>query len=453
MIVPRTRLIILFAAIALPCALTGAVFPAWFEPAMGVIVLFALIAAIDAFLSRLVFNGVEVEFPRVVRLSRDKKGTVEFRIRNVRGKKMVVRVGLASPDELVFENEQFWAEVPAGHDYASYAWTCTGLARGCFRFERCYLETASPLRFWSFRRSPAISMDVRVYPNPAREKKALAALFLNRGLYGVHAHRQVGQGREFEKLREYVYGDSYDRISWKATARRRRPVTKVFQIEKTQEVYVIVDASRLSARCIEESTPKQTLPAGRRPETMLESFINTALIMGMVARHQGDLFGLLSFDHRVKSFIKAGSGKAHFNVCRDSLYQLAPQTVNPDYDDLFTFIGQRLRRRALLIFLTSLDDPVLVESFVKKTGLIDHKHLVLVNMLKPAGVHGLFSRPAIESLDDVYKDLGGHITLHNLQEVRKMLRLRGIHFSILPHEMFCTEIVSQYMSVKQRQLI
>ena len=93
-----------------------------------------------------------------------------------------------------------------------------------------------------------VQSEIRVYPNLLSERKSLAALFLNRGAFGVHAQRQVGKGRDFEKFREYVPGDDYDEIHWKATARRGKPITKVFQIEKTQEVYVIVDASRLSAR-------------------------------------------------------------------------------------------------------------------------------------------------------------------------------------------------------------
>ena len=73
---------------------------------------------------------------------------------------------------------------------------------------------------------------------------------MNRGAFGVHAQRQVGQGREFEKLREYAPGDSYIDIHWKATAKRGRPVTKLYQVERTQEVYVIIDASRLATALI-----------------------------------------------------------------------------------------------------------------------------------------------------------------------------------------------------------
>lgn len=454
MIIPQNRLLFLFALIVLPFVIIGNVFAAGVALSFGIIVLFVLTVAIDAFLSLLRFGGITMEFPCVVRLSKDKKGTIEFSLKNVRAKKALIRIGLAFPYDIVADNnEELLLELPPGNDMNHFSWPCTGRTRGNYKFDKCYLEMASHLGLWYFRTSRAINMEVRVYPNLARERKSLAALFMKRGMFGIHAQRQIGQGREFEKLREYVYGDSYDHIHWKATARRGRPVTKVFQIEKTQEIYVIVDASRLSARKFGDLQGNERSSVVHTSETILERFINTALIMGLIAEGQGDIFGLLSFNNRVRSFIKAKNGKAHFNACRDEIYTLQPQTVNPDFDDLFAFIGQRLRRRALLIFLTNLDDPVLAESFIKNIGLIDRKHLILVNMLKPSGAQSLFSRANIDSLNDIYSDLGGHITLHNLLEIQKVLRLRGVNFSLLNIENFCAQIVSQYISVKQRQLI
>ena len=73
------------------------------------------------------------------------------------------------------------------------------------------------------------------------------------------------------------------------------------------------------------------------------------------------------------------------------LYTLEPQAVTPDFAELFSYIGLKIRQRAMLIFLTNLDDPVLAESFVKNIDLISRRHLVLVSMLKPAGARPLFS--------------------------------------------------------------
>ena len=173
----------------------------------------------------------------------------------------------------------------------------------------------------------------------------------------------------------------------------------------------------------------------------------------MAAEQQGDRFGLLTFTDRVGKFIRARNGKAHYSACRDALYTLQPQIVSPDYDEVCTSIRLRLRRRALLVFLTSLDDPVVADSFVKNMDLIRRHHLVLVNMLQPPGVAEVFANPIIAMMDELYQHLGGHLLWHNLRELEKVLQRRGVHFSLLKNEKLSAELVSQYLGVKRRQLL
>jgi len=276
---------------------------------------------------------------------------------------------------------------------------------------------------------------------------------------GIHSQRQIGKGRDFEQLREYLPGDSYEDIHWKATAKRGQPITKVYQIERTQQIYVIIDASRLSARTTHVKNSKIKQSSGHEentdfePTTIVERYITAALIMALAAERQGDQFGLITFDNRVQSFVSAKNGKAHFNTCRDILYTLEPKTVSPDFTELFTFIGTRIRRRALLLFLTHLDDPVLSENFSQNIDIISRQHLVLVNMLKPEGAAPVFSSASVESIDDMYKNLGGHLVWKHLHETEKILYRHGVDFSWVENEHLCTEIISKYISIKQRQIL
>jgi uncharacterized protein (DUF58 family) len=269
-------------------------------------------------------------------------------------------------------------------------------------------------------------------------------LFLNRGVFGIHTRRQVGRGRDFEKLREYTPGDGFDEIHWKATARRAKPITKVFQIERTQEIYVVIDASRLSARKTGE---------GDKQTPILERLVTSALVLGLAAERQGDLFGLLSFTDKVEGFVRAKNGKAHYGACRDALYTLQARSVTPDFDEVCTFIRLRLRRRALIIFLTSLDDPALAESFVRNVELIRRKHLVLVDMIRQPRTAPLFSGSSPATTDDLYLELGGHLRWHKLRQLQKTLQRIGVGFSQIENERLSADLVSQYLNVKQRQLL
>jgi uncharacterized protein (DUF58 family) len=230
----------------------------------------------------------------------------------------------------------------------------------------------------------------------------------------------------------------------------------VYQIERTQQVYVVLDASRLSGRRLPEApddAARTTAAAGAASASILERFTVATLVLALAAERQGDHFGLISFDDRIRSFIPAKSGKAHFGVCRDAVYNLKSRRVSPDFYDVFSFIGSRLRRRALLVFLTSLDDPLLAESFSEGVEAIRRRHVILVNMLKTNGIGPLFTGRAVSELGEVYARLSGHLLWQRIREVEKVLHHRGIRFSLMDHADMCPELIARYLDVKRRQVL
>jgi uncharacterized protein (DUF58 family) len=440
-LVPRSRLLVLFAAIALPLALLVAAVPSLSFAGAGIAAAFAAVMILDAWGARGSLAGIGIDLPGITRMSKDRESKVEVRVQNKSERARQLRLALDLPPQITSPVEDMQVALPAGVPWSQLFWNCRPIERGKYIIKSVYAEGASALGLWSVRKRFAVQAEIRVYPNLITERKNLAALFLNRGPFGLHARRQVGKGRDFERLREYVPGDSFDEIHWKATARRAKPITKVFQIERTQEVYVVLDASRLSAR---ESSPGTSI---------LERLVTSALVLGLAAENQGDLFGLLTHADKVESFVRARNGKAHYAACRDALYTLRPRVVSPDFDELFAFIRVRLRRRAMIVFLTSLDDPVLAESFVRNTELIRRQHLVLVAMIRQPGLKPLFSDDRAASIDDIYSELGQHLRWQKLRQLDKTLRRRGVQFSLIDSERLSAELVSQYMNIKQRQLI
>jgi len=438
-IVPRSRLLWLTAVLVLPSSIIAALAPrttAFAAAAVGTLV---AVAAIDAILAPARLRGVRVVLPTLVRMSKDRKGVLEIRIERERAVPKKIRLGFALPPDLIPDHEEITTDLPTENLIARLDWNCTPKQRGSFMIGTCYVGTASRLGLWDVRTSVNTNCEVRVYPNLLAEKKTAASLLLRHGREGVHLQRQVGQGREFEKLREYVHGDGFDEIHWKATARRGKPITKVFQVERTQEVYVVIDCSRLSAR-----------PIGG--ESILERYLISALLLGIASEQQSDLFGLIAFDDKIQRFVRAKNGKLHYGACRDALYSLKPRLVSPDFGELANFIRVRLRRRALLIFLTELDDPVIAESFERGIRLIARQHLILVNMLKPEGAAPLFTEPAA-STDELYERLSGHLRWQKLEETTRRLSRSGMRFHLLNPERPAFDLTKQYRSVKQRQLL
>ncbi len=418
------------ALVGFPAAVVAALWPEGRVAAGVCLLLLAVVIAVDALIRDRALAGVRVELPELMRMFKDRAAEIRVRIHN--GSR--IRVGVIVPEGIAAEAEEIDVDLPSAA--AEFVWKWTAHRRGLYRVDAVYLEAISPWGMWQVRRKDPVAMEVRVYPNLRRNDDLKA---LRQGVSGVHALRQVGRGREFEKLREYLPGDGFDEIHWKATARRGRPVTKVFQVERTQEVYVVIDRSRLSARVAGD-------------ETVLERQIAASLIVGAAAEKRGDLFGLSAFSDTVDAFVRARNGKAHYAACRDAIYQLHPKPVTPDFDEIATFLRLKLRRRAMVLFLTSLDDPVLAENFARATKLLARRHLVLAGMLRPGSAHRLFERD-VETAEDVYRELAGHIAWRRLKELEASLARQGVRLSVIEPDGFSSALIGIYDSVKQRQLL
>ncbi|MDO8544312.1 MAG: DUF58 domain-containing protein [Opitutaceae bacterium] len=441
--VPGDRLLWLVLASAVVALAAGPwpeLTPVW----LLVLATVVLVALLDLALALSRIRLPAISIPSVLRFMRDHEGVVEVTFELEPGAPRRVRFALVLPEGFSAAVDEEFVELPGGAPRARITWRCTPRRRGRFSGARVALETGSLLNLWRVRARATLPCDIRVHPNLLTERKPLAALFLARGRPGARIQRTLGRGREFEKLREYLPGDGFDEIHWKATAKRGRPVTKVFQAERTQEVYVIIDASRLSARPVVHANVQQTA---------LERCVTSALVLLIAAQRQGDRFGLVVHDDRVRRFLRAGGGATHYAACRDALLTVASTEATPDVAEIMRFLRARLRRRALLFFLTDLTDPVLAEDFARHAGLIARQHLVLVGQLRPPGVAPLFSGDDVADNEEIYARLAGHVRWAETRALAQKLKPQGVTVSVLENETMAAQLVAQYMRVKERQAL
>ncbi|MFH2047673.1 MAG: DUF58 domain-containing protein [Pseudomonadota bacterium] len=460
-LIPTSRLLFLFAVICIPFTILASVISSATILSYAIIIVFVLAAVVDAIFSVRLFDGIRIECNELVRMSVGRSSAIKIIIKNDAAQNGPIRLGLLFPDQLFSENQDIFFNLSSKEINSALTWPVKGLKKGQYLLNKCYLEKKSLAGLWAKRTTFPIYCEIRVYPDLFSENKLLAALSADRSM-GAHARRQIGKGREFEKLRDYNPGDSYEDIHWKATAKRSLPVTKVFQVERTQDIYVMIDASRMSARNAhifnngllgKERRSADNNSSIFPQETILDRYITAGLMIGKTAEKHGDNYGIVLFSDRVSLFIKAKSGKAHYNVCRDSLYNADPNRVTPDFRELFTFAGTRIRKRALMIILTSLDDPVMAEDFIKHIHILSRYHLIMANMIKPAAANSIFSSSDIMSINSIYQDLGGHIVWNRLRELNVSLTRHGADFFLLESRRLCSQLISNYIDIKQRQIL
>ena len=473
MIAPRTSLVAWAAVIVLPLSILAGVLGGFRGISILGIAVFALVSLIDLLLGLGKYHQLEVSLPAVIRVTAGRAFQLDLKLNESRSRRGIIRLAIDLPPAIKSEQSHMTVRIDGLISNLAVPVKALSDQRGTYLIRRVFFDWVSPFRFWVFREKRALDCEVRVYPDLALEGRKIAH-FLDRGGFGVHRQRQIGRGREFEKLREYEAGDSFDSIHWKAAAKHHKPITKVFQVEKSQEVYLAIDSSRLSARSLSSSSSHSSSSsssnvsepsarhtqddqvAGSPPhpeQTILERSIAAALLAGATAERQGDFFGLITFSDKVDQLARARSGSLHFNHCRDLLINLQPKLVAPDFEDIAATLLNRLTKRSLLIFLTSLDDSVTGENFLAAVRFLARRHLIMAIMPSPPGTQPLFSAPGVEHTDQIYENITGHLRWAKLQELRKQLLQAGVLFHLAPGDKFTLTVVSEYLATKRRQLL
>ncbi len=421
----------LAAAVVLPLTTLAGLVRGAAAPCAALLGICVVAGFVDAVLGRDRLRGIVVSFPQSMRFTRDVAANVPVTVGNESGGPRRLRLAAVMPPGI--ESERMIEEIAAPPGVSVIEWVCVARSRGDHPLDSVYLEGASPLGLWQVREGRPAGFTFRVYPN--LRDRTTASLFVKTAP-GTRLRQLLGKGREFDNLRHYLPGDNFEDIHWKATARRAFPVVKLYRVEHAQEVYAVIDSSRLSAR-----------------EGILEGYVDAALHLAVVAERQGDRFGLVTFSDRTQRFVRARGGVDHFRLCRETIYNLPAERVSPDFREVFTSLQLHLRRRSLVVFFTSLDDALLAETFEREIPLLARRHLVLVNVMRTAAMRPLFTGEAPANVDAIYEGLAGQMLWNRMRTLQIALGNRGVKLSMVEPGNLKASVTAGYLEVKGRQAL
>lgn len=281
---------------------------------------------------------------------------------------------------------------------------------------------------------------VSVYPDLQRLLE-YDALRHHRSLrhLGIHRHRMIGTGREFDQLREYVRDDDYRNIEWKATARRRRPITIVHQAERSQDLVLCIDASRLMGN-----------PAGN--ETFLDKAADCCTLLAHIASEQGDRVGLLLFRDTVLRFQRPRQGKGAVLRIIEELVDLEVQGVFPSYVAWADALQTQQKKRSLIFLFTDLNDPQLAADLVEIVPVIARRHVLVIVSMRDPLLEKVASGPAM-TRNQIYQVLAARELAEERAIRRRELHKAGVHVLDVDHPSFIISTVNSYLEIKSRQLV
>ncbi len=208
-----------------------------------------LLLAIDAFLARRLSQPVRlrVRRERPARLSLGVDNEIILIVENHNRQHVRLLLRDLPPPGFRAEPSLLDAKVPA-HGWSRLTYRLLPTERGNFSFGDVAVRCRGPLGLACVDRLLPAAEDVQVYPNllEVRRYEALVRTTLVRS-GGYRAKRLLGAGREFSHYREYTQDDDYRHVSWKATARRNKPITSVFESEHSQDIIFCLDIGRMMA--------------------------------------------------------------------------------------------------------------------------------------------------------------------------------------------------------------
>ena len=325
-------------------------------------------------------------------------------------------------------------------DSGTAHYTVRPVVRGDHEVGRVFLRCQSTLRLAERWVVAGLEQQVRVYPNLEEAKKHTMYLIRSRQIeLEKRLKRRRGLGREFESLREYRDGDELRDICWTATARRGKPITKVYQIERSQTVWLVMDAGRL-------------LRARTGGLTKLDFAVNAALSLAQVALYSGDRVGLLAYGRGLQQRLRPGMGPGHLRALVERLAQVRGEASEANHTRAAELLLTSQKRRSLVLWLTDLAETAATPEVIESAMQMTARHLVLfVVMGQPELRQRVHSRPATPN--EMYRQVAAVEMVGRRNLLLRQLRQRGALTAELEPGQLATGLVNHYLDIKERSLL
>jgi uncharacterized protein (DUF58 family) len=364
---------------------------------------------------------------------------VTIEVRNSSNMPVSLQITDEPPDTFSRDLPGMQLEVAAGSS-ASAAYSIEPQPRGDTKCGDVWLRYRSPLCVAERWARARLGQNVRVYPNLGEAQKMRIYLIRSRQIELEKRHkRQRGQGREFESLREYRAGDEFRDISWSATARRGKLITKAYQVERSQTVWLVLDAGRLSRARVGQLNK-------------LDYAVNAALSLAQVALFSGDLVALLAYDRKLQQRVAPGRGMPHLRTLIESLAQIRAETPEADHLLAATALLSLQSRRCLVVWLTDIAETAATPEVIECTTAIASRHLVLFGIMAQTELRNIVAaRP--DTVHEMYRYSAALELVHRRELLLRKLRQQGAMVLEAAPAGLSTALANQYLEVKERSLL
>lgn len=321
-----------------------------------------------------------------------------------------------------------------------FNYTVRPVERGEYVFGNLIVFASSPLKI--VKRKFIFQKDemVPVYPSIIQMQQYDFLAIGNRLTEtGIKKLRRIGHTQEFEQIKEYVPGDDFRTINWKATAKQSQMMVNQYQDERSQSIYSIIDTGRVM------KMPFNGLK-------LLDYAINSTLAFSNVALKRKDRTGMLAFSKNVETFVPAVQKTTHLNTILEQLYTIDTEFTDSDFGLLYATVKRKINHRSLLLLYTNFEHISALRRQLPFLLALAKKHVLVVIFFENTELEALITTDA-ENLQTIYhKTIAEKFSLEK-RLMQKELRQYGIQTILTKPEHLTISTINAYLEIKARGLL
>jgi uncharacterized protein (DUF58 family) len=355
-------------------------------------------------------------------------------------------------------------DLPATHRVTAYPHTPSSIRyrvepqeRGDAEAGLLYLRYRSPLGLAERWAKAPLTQKVRVYPALRTGEEQQIFLARSRQIdLQLRLARQRGLGRDFESLRDYREGDDLRDICWTATARRGSLITRQYQTERSQPVWIVLDCGRLMRSPVAAvARGESALPVAQyhaRVHSKLDFACTTAVSLAQLALYSGDRVGLLAYGQGIQQRLLPGRGASHMRQVVEALAQVRAEGSEADHLHATAMLNRLQPRRSLILWITDLAESAMRPEVIDGAVQLLRRHVLLfVAMAQPEIERIAQVRP--KNVEQMFRATAAQEMAGRRELLLARLHEQGALTLDLNPEALTSSVLNQYLTVKERAMV
>jgi len=312
--------------------------------------------------------------------------------------------------------------------------------RGEFEFGQTNIFVSTIIGFVKRRFKSNEKHIVPVYPSFIQMRKyELLAMSNRMDDAGVKKVKKAGKHTEFDQVREYVRGDDFKLMNWKATAKRANLMVNQYQEERSKDVYSIIDMGRVMKMPFDGMS-------------LLDYAINSSLAISNISALKHDKAGLVTFSTQINTFINAERRNNQMMRILEALYNQKTDYLESNYELLYQTVKKRIRQRSLLIIYTNFESRVSLKRHIAPLQTLATSHLVLIVVFQNTEIDQMLYQPK-ESLEDVYSSVIAEKFIYEKKLIVKELNKSGVNAILTTPQNLTVNLINKYLEFKAGEKI